>query len=103
MKSSFIRRGTSCCESASRNEHHSLPWTNPRAGAHVVRAALNMLRHQVDEGASCPLTMTFAVVPSLRLQPELAAEWLPRILSDEYDPRVYSSACRNAASCSGWR
>ena len=67
--------------------HHSLPWTNPRAGAHVVRAALNMLRHQVDEGASCPLTMTFAVVPSLRLQLELAAEWLPRILSNEYDPR----------------
>ena len=69
------------------NGHHSLPWTNSRAGAHVVRAALNMLRHQVDEGTSCPLTMTFAVVPSLRLQPELAAEWLPRILSDEYDPR----------------
>ncbi|MCA1601016.1 MAG: DNA alkylation response protein, partial [Acidobacteria bacterium] len=36
------------------HEHHSLPWTNSRAGAHVVRAALNMLRHQVDEGASCP-------------------------------------------------
>jgi len=70
------------------HEHHSLPWTNPRPGAHVVRAALNMLRHQVDEGASCPLTMTFAVVPSLRLQPELAAEWLPRVLSREYDPRV---------------
>lgn len=69
------------------HEHHSLPWTNERAGAHVVRAVLNMLRHQVDEGASCPLTMTYAVVPSLRLQPELAAEWLPRIFSDEYDPR----------------
>jgi putative acyl-CoA dehydrogenase len=69
------------------HQHHSLPWKNPRAGAHVARAALNMLRHQIDEGASCPLTMTFAVVPSLRLQPELAAEWLPRILSDEYDSR----------------
>jgi putative acyl-CoA dehydrogenase len=74
------------------HEHHSLPWTNPRAGAHVVRAALNMLRHQVDEGVSCPLTMTFAVVPSLRLQPELAAEWLPRILSAEYDPRSVPAA-----------
>jgi putative acyl-CoA dehydrogenase len=31
--------------------------------------------------------MTFAVVPSLRLQPELAQEWLPRVLSDEYDSR----------------
>lgn len=69
------------------HEHHSLPWTNERAGAHVVRSVLNMLRHQVDEGASCPLTMTFAVVPSLRLQPELAEEWLPRIFSDDYDPR----------------
>ena len=71
------------------HEHHSLAWTNSRAGAHVVRAVLNMLRHQVDEGASCPLTMTFAVVPSLRLQPELASEWLPRVLSDEYDPRFF--------------
>jgi putative acyl-CoA dehydrogenase len=70
------------------HRHHSLPWTNPRAGAHVVRAALNMLRHQVDEGVSCPLTMTFAVVPSLRLQPDVAAQWLPRALSDEYDPRA---------------
>ncbi len=30
---------------------------------------------------------TFAAVPSPRLQPELAAEWLPCVLSDEYDPR----------------
>ncbi len=69
------------------HENHSMPWTNPRPGAHVVRAVLNMLRHQVDEGPSCPLTMTFAVVPSLRLQPELADEWLPLVLSNQYDPR----------------
>ncbi len=68
-------------------EHHSLPWTESRSGAHVVRAALNMLRHQLDEGTSCPITMTFAVVPSLKLQPELADEWLPQVLSKEYDPR----------------
>jgi putative acyl-CoA dehydrogenase len=74
------------------HRHHSLPWTTERAGAHVVRAALNMLRHQVDEGTSCPLTMTFAVVPSLRLQPELAAEWLPRVLANEYDPRFIPAA-----------
>jgi putative acyl-CoA dehydrogenase len=69
-------------------ENHSLPWNNPRRGAHVVRAALNMLRHQVDEGPSCPITMTFAVVPSLRLQAELAAEWLPQVLSNQYDGRA---------------
>jgi putative acyl-CoA dehydrogenase len=66
---------------------HALPWVEPKPGAHVVRAALMMLRHQVEEGTSCPLTMTFAVVPALRRQPELAEIWLPRILSDEYDSR----------------
>lgn len=68
--------------------HHSLPWVEPRVGGHVARAAFNMLRHQVDEGASCPLTMTFAAVPSLRLQPDVAEEWVPRILSTTYDGRA---------------
>lgn len=68
-------------------EIHSLPWTSDRPGAHVARAALAFLRHQLDEGTSCPLTMTFAVVPSLRLQPDVAAEWEPRALSSAYDPR----------------
>ncbi|MEP0547191.1 MAG: isovaleryl-CoA dehydrogenase [Rhodothermales bacterium] len=66
---------------------HSLPWTEERAGAHVARGALMMIRHQADEGTSCPITMTCAVVPSLRLQPDLAAEWEPRVLATDYDPR----------------
>ena len=66
---------------------HSLPWIEKRAGVHVARAALVMLRHQIDEGTSCPLTMTFAAIPSLRLQPELATEWEQRALSSVYDPR----------------
>ncbi len=68
-------------------ELHALPWTSDRPGAHVARAALAFLHHQADEGTSCPLTMTFAVVPSLRLQPDVAAEWEPRALSSAYDPR----------------
>jgi putative acyl-CoA dehydrogenase len=66
---------------------HSMPWIERRPGAHVARAALVMLRHQIDEGTSCPLTMTFAVVPSLRLQPEIATEWEPLALSSVYDFR----------------
>jgi putative acyl-CoA dehydrogenase len=66
---------------------HSLPWIEKRPGAHVARAALVMLRHQIDEGTSCPLTMTFAAIPSLRLQAELAAEWEPPALSSVYDFR----------------
>jgi putative acyl-CoA dehydrogenase len=68
-------------------QSHSLPWIEKRPGAHVARAVLVMLRHQIDEGTSCPLTMTFAAIPSLRLQPELATEWEPRALSSVYDPR----------------
>ncbi|MEW6129858.1 MAG: isovaleryl-CoA dehydrogenase [Acidobacteriota bacterium] len=67
---------------------HSLPWSANKSGAHVARAGLMLLRHQVDEGTGCPLTMTFAAIPSLRIQPELAGEWEPLILSNEYDPRM---------------
>jgi len=66
---------------------HSLPWILKRPEVHVARSALVMLRHQVDEGSSCPVTMTFAAIPSLRSQPELATEWEPRALSSAYDPR----------------
>lgn len=65
----------------------SMPWTDPRAGAQVARAAMNYLHNQPEAGNACPLTMTYAVVPALRLQPELAEIWLPKILSTQYDPR----------------
>jgi putative acyl-CoA dehydrogenase len=76
---------------------HSLAWTSHRPGAHVARSALHMLRHQVDEGSSCPITMAFAVIPSLRVQPELAAEWEPRVLSTEYDPRFIPAVHKRGA------
>ncbi len=74
---------------------HAMPWKHPQSEAHVVRGALMMMRHQLDEGTSCPLTMTFAVIPSLRLQPELAAEWEQRVLSTEYDPRSIPAPYKN--------
>jgi len=76
---------------------HSLPWIEKRPGAHVARAALVMLRHQIDEGTSCPLTMTFAAIPSLRLQPELATEWEQPALSSVYDPRSMPAFAKDGA------
>ncbi len=67
--------------------HHSLPWTDPKPGAHVVRAGLYYLQYQADPGTSCPLTMTFAAVPALRHQPDIAAQWLPKITANHYDYR----------------
>ena len=68
----------------------SLPWTEPQAGAQVARAGLMYLHNQAESGSSCPLTMTYASVPALRLQPGVADLWLPKILSLEYDPRNVS-------------
>ena len=65
----------------------SLPWTAPQPGAQVARAALMYLHNQAEAGSSCPLTMTYASVPALCLQPDLAEHWLPKILATEYDPR----------------
>jgi putative acyl-CoA dehydrogenase len=62
------------------------PWTRPGPGAHVARAAGSYMVVQVEAGHSCPITMTFASVPTLRKQPEIAEEWLPKVLSREYDP-----------------
>lgn len=66
---------------------HSRPWTEPRAGAHVARAALEYLQVQVEAGHGCPLTMTFAAVPTLRKQKKLAEMWEPLLTSRHYDPR----------------
>jgi len=65
----------------------SAPWTDPRPGAQVARAATMYLHNQAEAGTSCPMTMTYACVPALRLQPDLAEHWLPKILSRQYDPR----------------
>ncbi|WP_372634340.1 acyl-CoA dehydrogenase family protein [Alcanivorax jadensis] len=66
---------------------HSAPWSDPKPGAHVARAAQSYLQGQVEAGHGCPLTMTFASVPSIKLTPSLAKEWLPKILNNAYDPR----------------
>nr|WP_314543035.1 isovaleryl-CoA dehydrogenase [uncultured Massilia sp.] len=69
------------------NGAHSLPWEAPRAGSQVARAAAYLMFGQVENGSQCPVTMTYAAVPALRQAPALAARWLPRILSRDYDPR----------------
>lgn len=68
----------------------SPPWTDPQAGAQVARAGLMYLHNQADAGSSCPVTMTYASVPALRQQPDIADLWLPKILSQQYDPRNLS-------------
>lgn len=63
-----------------------LSWSQPRPGAHVARAVLSYLHHQVEPGTSCPLTMTHAAIPVLRHAPSLAG-WEGKAVSPYYDPR----------------
>ncbi|PTB93820.1 isovaleryl-CoA dehydrogenase [Marinobacter sp. B9-2] len=69
------------------NGLHSSPWSHPGHGAHVARAAKYYMHSQVEAAHCCPVTMTFAAIPSIRKQPELAADWEARILADSYDAR----------------
>src|SRR5260221_5299299 len=64
---------------------HAVPWAAPKPGAHVARAAGVFMLTQIESGVQCPITMTYGAVPALRRQKEIAAEWLPRIFSRDYD------------------
>ena len=66
---------------------HASPWDSGQSGAQVVRAAQYLLFGQVENGAQCPVTMTYACVPALRQAGALADKWLPKILARRYDPR----------------
>ncbi|MBW8874088.1 MAG: acyl-CoA dehydrogenase family protein [Acidobacteria bacterium] len=78
---------------------HALPWREPRPGAHVARAAMFMLLAEVEAGVGCPLSMTYSAVPALRHQPELAAEWEPRLTSTVHDPRLIPAGEKAGALC----
>ena len=66
---------------------HASHWTDPKAGANVARAAKFYMQSQVEAAHLCPITMTSAVIPALRLQPDVAAYWEPKILARRYDER----------------
>jgi putative acyl-CoA dehydrogenase len=74
-------------QTAIENGLHSSHWTDPKPGAHVMRAAMFYLQSQVEAAHCCPVTMTSAAIPALRNEPEIADEWAPRIMSRQYDYR----------------
>ena len=65
---------------------HSLPWREPRDGAHAARAAAFYVWSQVEGGHGCPVSMTYAAIPVLRRHQALAAEWEAKATSLDYEP-----------------
>ncbi|MEU6083540.1 acyl-CoA dehydrogenase family protein [Streptomyces sp. NPDC047108] len=64
---------------------HAAPWAEERSGAHLARAARFYVWSQAEAGHGCPISMTYAAVPALRAQPELAAVYEPLLASRTYD------------------
>ncbi len=75
---------------------HSSPWAEPRAGAHVARAAGTYMLTQIESGVYCPIAMTYGCVPTLRHNADVAREWLPRVFATQYDPRFVPAAQKTA-------
>jgi putative acyl-CoA dehydrogenase len=78
---------------------HAGPWADERPGAHVARAAKVITWYQVDGGHICPISMTYSSVPALRHEPEVAAEWEPRLTSAVYDPSNRPVTEKGGATC----
>ena len=66
---------------------HAAPWADDRPGAHVVRAA-KMGVWTPEPGHVCPISMTYAVVPALRHNADLAEVYEPLLTSRAYDPEL---------------
>ncbi|CAH2600119.1 putative acyl-CoA dehydrogenase AidB [Rhodovastum atsumiense] len=75
-------------ELAMRHRIHAIAWDTGRPGGHVAHAAMLALATQAEAGTMCPISMTYAAVPALRRQPDLAATWVPRIVQGRYDPTL---------------
>ena len=83
-------------EAVARGAHTSA-WADPRPGADVARAAMFMLFAQVEPGHACPISMTHAAVAAIKDSPWVADDWLPRMYSREYEPRLLPNEEKGSA------
>jgi putative acyl-CoA dehydrogenase len=61
------------------------PWVSDAPHAHVRRAAGFIAWSQTEPGHGCPISMTYAAIPALRVDDAIAKEWTPLLASTSYD------------------
>ncbi|WP_420380602.1 acyl-CoA dehydrogenase family protein [Marivita sp.] len=83
---------------AISNKVHNFAWHNEGNAGHLGQAVLIYMFNQPEGGVMCPMAMTYSVVQSLRMAPDVASEWLPRILSTEYDRRDIPASEKTGAT-----
>ena len=72
---------------AIKNEIPSFAWKHKKQGSQVAHMALTYMFNQVEGGVMCPMAMTYSVIPALKHNPDLEAQWVPKVLSNKYDDR----------------
>ena len=73
------------------------PWESGSSAAHVRRAAGFMAWSHTEPGHGCPVSMTYAAVPALRVDDALAKEWTPLLASLSYDPGLRLASTKRGA------
>ncbi len=54
-------------------------------GGHATHAAMVYLAGQVEPGHCCPMTMTYAAIPALEVNQQIASVWRPKLMAHSYD------------------
>jgi putative acyl-CoA dehydrogenase len=74
---------------------HGAPWREG-PGGHLERAAGFMLATELEPAVLCPVSMSYAVAPSLRAHPALEAAFGLGLAAAAYDPRFAPPAAKTA-------
>jgi putative acyl-CoA dehydrogenase len=75
---------------------HGAPWrADAGSAAHLRRAAGFVVWSQVEAGHGCPVSMTYAAVPALRVDPAVAGEWEPGLAARSYDPGLRAPSAKS--------
>ncbi len=69
-----------------------------RTGGHASHAAMVYLTSQVEPGVCCPMTMTYAAVPTLKADAALFDAWVPKLTARIYDGGVKPLARKPGAT-----
>ncbi len=78
------------------------PWERQADGdpdAHLRRAAGFLAWSHTEPGHGCPISMTYAAIPALRVDDALAKEWTPLLASTTYDPGLRPVSEKRGALC----
>ncbi|MBO9410749.1 MULTISPECIES: acyl-CoA dehydrogenase family protein [unclassified Ruegeria] len=75
----------------------ALPWDS-QPGGHATHAAMVYMASQIEPGHCCPLTMTYAAVPVLKADANIAQRWVPKLTAHTYDPTIQPIAQKHSAT-----